>query len=570
MQRADGQRPDFVVLCGGSGQVSALTRRRHNAGGAMRPSRRVPVLRACRGNVGIPHPAPLPRGREPNESLRDEIAHFGTRVQTAIGNSMTAPDSSALEPTALPAAVEPSRATGVGSISFIALLLTQLLTAINDNVFRWLAIGIGKDYVEQSQVGVVLMAGTACFVLPYLALAAPAGFLADRFSKRSVIVGCKIAEIIIMSLGVTAIAMDVRPMANLVLLFTAVALMGAQSALFSPSKMGSIPELLRPDKISVANGLFGLATVSATVIGMALGSWLSQATGYRGKERWWLSAVVLISIATVGFLLSLAIRKLPVANPRRKFPWDAPRQTWRDLRTLASNRALFRVTLGVVFFWSVGALAQLNVDQFAFESGALYETDKIPLLLALVLGVGFGSVLAGIWSGGRIELGILPLGALGVAVCSMLLFTTAHTLIEPVPGLHGGMLWALLLLFLLGTSAGMFSVPLEAYLQHRSRPRERGSVLAAANFLVFAGILLAALLFAGLRRPTFPGTLDNIAQLQHREQQLSPDQQREIDSLVSRFQQAWSQLPATPEATRNEPAGTSAENAANRLAAAPS
>ena len=99
-----------------------------------------------------------------------------------------------------------------------------------------------------------------------------------------------------------------------------------------------------------------------------------------------------------------------------------------------SNRALFRVALGVVFFWSVGALAQLNVDQFAFESGALYETDKVPLLLALVLGVGFGSVLAGIWSGGRIELGILPLGAFGVAVCSMLLFTDGRQLIEPVAG----------------------------------------------------------------------------------------------------------------------------------------
>ncbi len=72
------------------------------------------------------------------------------------------------------------------------------------------------------------------------------------------------------------------------------------------------------------------------------------------------------------------------------------------------------------------------------------------------------------------------------------------------------MIWALVLLFLLGTSAGMFSVPLEAYMQHRSPPRERGSVLAAMNFLVFTGILLSALLFAGLRRPTFPGSLDNI------------------------------------------------------------
>ena len=80
---------------------------------------------------------------------------------------------------------------GLRSLSFLGLLVTQLLTATNDNMFRWLAIGIGKDYVTPANVGMILMAGTACFVLPYLLLAAPAGYLADRFSKRRVIVGCK-------------------------------------------------------------------------------------------------------------------------------------------------------------------------------------------------------------------------------------------------------------------------------------------------------------------------------------------------------------------------------------------
>ncbi len=234
------------------------------------------------------------------------------------------------------------------SVSFVALLITQLLTAINDNTFRWLAIGVGKDYVDPSNVSNILMAGTACFVLPYLVLAAPAGYLADRFNKNRVIVGCKIAELAIMALGVTAIALEIAPGWNLALLFAAVALMGAQSALFSPSKMGSIPELLTSKKISAANGLFGLATVSATVIGMALGSWLSDATGYRGQERWWLSALVLLSIAVVGMLLSLLIRRLPIANGSLRFPWDFFGQVWRDLRILGANIPLLRVAFGVV------------------------------------------------------------------------------------------------------------------------------------------------------------------------------------------------------------------------------
>ena len=446
-------------------------------------------------------------------------------------------------------------ARGLRSPSFMGLLVTQLLSAVNDNIFRWLAIGIGKDYVTPSNVGNILMAGTACFVLPYLVLAAPAGYLADRFSKRSVIIGCKIAEIVIMTFGVAAIAMPVSHTVNLACLFTVVAMLGAQSALFSPSKMGIIPELLPPEKISVANGLFGLTTVSATVIGMAGGSWLSRASGLYGKERWWLSAVVVLAIAIVGFIVSLLIRRLPAANPSRHFPWDAVRQTWCDLRKLASNRPLLRVALGVAFFWSVGALAQLNVDQFAFEGGALHETDKVPLLIALVVGVGLGSVLAGVWSGGHVELGILPLGAFGVAVSSMMLFTAAGTVLEPGEGMSGGLAWALALLFVLGASAGLFSVPLEAYMQYNSPPRERGSVLAAMNFLVFLGILLSALLFAGLRRPTFPGSLDNIAQVQTSLERLSDSQRAELSALMADFAQAWQAAPPAQDASGG---GTSA------------
>ncbi|MFT7641867.1 MAG: acyl-[acyl-carrier-protein]-phospholipid O-acyltransferase, partial [Pirellulaceae bacterium] len=205
--------------------------------------------------------------------------------------------------------------------SFLGLLLTQTLTATNDNIFRWLAIGIGKDYVEPQHHSMILMAGTVCFVLPYLLVAAPAGYLADRFSKRTVIVGCKVAEIFIMALGIIAIATG-----QFWLLLTVVALMGAQSALFSPSKLGIIPELLKPTRISAANSMFGLATVGSTIVGAVVGSWLSEATGDRGKE-WAMSAYVLIGVAVVGWLFSLMIRSMPAANPKRPFPWNAVSQT---------------------------------------------------------------------------------------------------------------------------------------------------------------------------------------------------------------------------------------------------
>lgn len=431
------------------------------------------------------------------------------------------------ENTATRAAAEvPQR--GLASRSFLGLLLTQLLTATNDNVFRWLAIGIGKDYVEREQVALVLTAGTACFVGPYLLLASLAGYLADRFSKRTVVVACKLAELCIMALGMLTIYWESQ-----IGLFVVVALMGAQSALFSPSKLGLIPEILHPSKISAANGLFGLCTVGATVGGTVIGSKLSDVTGFRGLEHTWLSAVTLLGIAAVGLAVSLLIHRTPAQNPAKRFPWDSVRQTWRDLRILYSHRALFRVALGSVFFWSIGGLAQMNIDQFAFEGGAIDETAKTPLLICLIVGVGVGSVLAGIWSAGRVELGILPLGAAGVAISAMLLFTVRGEIFLPYePATFSPwLMYACVLLMALGISAGLFSVPLDAFLQHRSPVDQRGAILAAGNFLTFAGILFASLLFAGLRHPIFDGGYH----LLPRRLQLSEQQQQAIDPQLN----AW-------------------------------
>src|SRR5262245_15013996 len=217
------------------------------------------------------------------------------------------------------------------SAGFLGLLATQFLTALNDNIYRWLIIGIGKDHVAAYQRangasgwlndGNVLMAGTAWLVLPYLFLAAPSGYLADKFSKRSVIVGCKFAEIVIMLIGVGAILCgNLSATWAVGLLFATVALLGAQAAMFSPARAGSIPEVLKPELISKANGFFTLFTVIATVIGMVIGNQLADATGDKGLDRWWLSAVVLVGVAVLGTLTSLPINALPPGDRSRQFP----------------------------------------------------------------------------------------------------------------------------------------------------------------------------------------------------------------------------------------------------------
>jgi acyl-[acyl-carrier-protein]-phospholipid O-acyltransferase/long-chain-fatty-acid--[acyl-carrier-protein] ligase len=383
------------------------------------------------------------------------------------------------------------------SSTFVGLLLTQFLGATNDNILRWLVIGLGKDYAGGDE-STILAVGSACLVLPYILLAAPAGYLADRFSKRSVIVNCKLAEIIIMALAIAAILIG-----NVWLMFVVVAFIGAQAALFGPAKLGSIPEMLRPNKISSANGVIGLTTVLAAVIGTAIGNWLAYATKPYGKEHWWLSASVLVGVACTGWLTSLWIMPLKAANPGRVFPWDMARQTVRDLKSLGHDRALVRVALGIMFFWTFAMLFQLNIDQFVVEGSRRFEqTQSILLLVSLIVGVGLGSVLAGIWSAGKVELGILPLGAGGLALFAFLLYTVEGVLVNPQGAYTLSYFAACFFLLLLGISAGLFDVPLAAYMQDRSPVEHRGSILAASNFLTFSGMLIAAIGFWALRSPT--------------------------------------------------------------------
>ena len=376
-------------------------------------------------------------------------------------------------------------ARSLRSRSFVGLLVTQFLGAANDNILRWLVIGIGKELVSPDEVGWILAMGSASFVLPYVILAAPAGYLADRFSKQRVIVTCKAAEILIMAFAVLAISLD-----SVNLMLVVVAAMGAQSALFGPSKLGSIPEMLHETKISSANGVLELVTVLAVTVGTVLGNVLAEVS--KGVTGVAMVGAVLIGFAVVGLSASFLISRLPVANPSRKFPWDAIRQTIRDVRYLGSDVAMLRVALGLMFFWSLAMLAQLNIDQFAEYGGTTKQTQVIPLLIALIFGVGLGSVLAGIWSSGRVELGILPLGAGGLVFSAVMLFTVEGELYNPSEHWTVSYFGASSLLFSLGLFAGLFNVPLAAYVQRYSNPEKRGTILAASNFLIFGGMLITS------------------------------------------------------------------------------
>ncbi len=390
---------------------------------------------------------------------------------------------------------------GVLSTGFLALVATQFFVALNDNMFRWLVGPVCKELFHERQHIVpeilrtwitpetlpllALPLALFCFTLPFLVFASTAGFLADRFSKRGVMVVCKAVEIAVIGLGIYAIVSG-----NMLLMFGTLFILGGQAMMFVTSKLGAIPELVRSDKISEANGLINMVSMAAIILGCVAGNWLYAQTKPAGQESWWIFATALLGVAICGLVTSLFIGRLPSANPARTFSWNPVGQTIRDIRMLASRRSLFLVALGGAYFWALGALLQLNIDQFATTH--LHVGQKLvgPMLAALTLGIGGGAVLAGFISRGRVELGLVPFGGLGIAVASIALAFVPGVAEGESAGVSYGVSCALLAL--LGISAGLYDIPFESFLQDRSPPESRGTIMAAYNFLAFGGMLGSA------------------------------------------------------------------------------
>ena len=419
---------------------------------------------------------------------------------------------------------------------FGGLLVVRALTVLNDNLARWLVIGLGKRAAAAvgTAPAAVLAVGTVVYVLPFVLFAWLAGWLADRFAKRTIVIGGKFAEVLIGAAAAVAVAWGAGSggavagiPVGLWLLLGVVGLFGLQTTLLNPSLLGTIPETVPTARLSAANGVFAMVSLAATLAGMALGNavaditWLSPQPDPERVLPGWLeglplghalpAAVGLLVVATLGWLVSLRLPVIPAADPRAPLPWNALSKTFSDLRQLLAARRLAGAAAGIVFFWAIAAVAQLNVDQYAFESGATTQREVVPLLLALVCGIGAGSLLAGRLSrqgidpDSKVNLGLVPVGGLIMTGACGALAVSGQELFGGDGGLTAGLLVAACWLFLLGVGAGMFDVPLEAYLQEQSPPARLGATLAATNLLVFAGMLASSIAYYGLRLPVGAG-----------------------------------------------------------------
>jgi acyl-[acyl-carrier-protein]-phospholipid O-acyltransferase/long-chain-fatty-acid--[acyl-carrier-protein] ligase len=361
---------------------------------------------------------------------------------------------------------------------FWSLIATQFQGAFNDNGLKFFVIFLilGTNPSASQKDLLVFYVGNL-FAVPFLLFSMAGGFLADRFSKRSVAIGTKVFEIIAMLFAIYAFSQGSTRLA-----FAVIFLASTQAAFFGPAKYGLLPEVLPEELLSWGNGILELTTFVAIIAGAVAGPLLAQR--FHGREV--LAGMIFGACTLVGLTTSFSISRVPAADPSRKFRFNIFGDLRKQFQIVRPDRTLHLAVVGNTYFWFLGALLQFVIVFYGREVLHIDETHGGYLQAALAIGIGIGSYAAGFLSAGKIEYGLIPLGAIGMS-----LFAFAISL-------HGlSFVQVIVLLAALGFSGGFFIVPINALIQHRPDEDKKGSVIAFANFLSFVGVIGASAIYSG-------------------------------------------------------------------------
>jgi acyl-[acyl-carrier-protein]-phospholipid O-acyltransferase/long-chain-fatty-acid--[acyl-carrier-protein] ligase len=355
---------------------------------------------------------------------------------------------------------------------FWALIVTQAQGAFSDNTLKWLTTYLIPLDERQRLMPIVAF----LFTVPFILFSMTGGFLADRHSKRTVVLGVKVFEIFVMSLALFSLAVG-----RLYLTIACVFLMGVHSAIFGPSKYGLLPELLPEKKLSWGNGVLEFGTFIAIICGTWAGGFLCKA--FAAQPAW--PGVILLALAFIGFGTGLGITRVRAAAPAKQYRWFFLADLWKQLQLMRRDRPLWLALIGNTYFFGIAALIQLVIVIYANQAMGITDPTWTSLLqIATAIGIGVGCLLAGFLSAGKIETGLIPLGAIGLTLSLMFLGRSGLSFPAVMVNLAAA-----------GLFGGFYIVPISAILQHRPAADQKGGVLAAANLVSFIGIAAASGVF---------------------------------------------------------------------------
>ena len=395
----------------------------------------------------------------------------------------------------------------LASRRFAPFFWTQFLGAYNDNVFKntlvlFIAYKMGSEMAAKSDILINLAAGL--FILPFFFISATAGQIADKYEKSMLMRYIKVAEIIIAIMA--AIAFYYKNVTGLMFLLF---LLGCQAAFFGPVKYSIIPQHLNNKEIVGGNAMVESGTFVAILIGTISGGFITQ----MDNGKLW-AGLILTAVAVAGWLASRMIPYAAPDSPGLKLDINPVTQTWKTMKISMEKQSVFLSILGISWFWALGLayLSQLP----NYTRNILHGSEQVVTLLLTMfsIGIGVGSLLCERLSGKKVELGLVPLGSLGLSIFGFdLVF--AHPSLPVDQQLMGlsaylgipGSMRVLTDLMMIGIFGGLYIVPLYSMIQVRTRPEIRARVIAANNImnalLMVASSLVAALMI-GLFKLSIP------------------------------------------------------------------
>jgi len=353
---------------------------------------------------------------------------------------------------------------------FWALIATQFQGAFSDNILRNLLLamiigmGLGKDE-RDTFVSMI----TFLFSMPFVLFSMTGGWLADHFSKRQVTIWTKVMEIGAMTVATVGLGLHMRT-----LTLIALGLVATQAALFGPSKYGLLPELLPAKRLSFGNGVIELGTFLAIIVGTVVGAAMAEHFHYHEIY----AGYILLTLACIGLGTSFGIDRVPPAAPEKRFRANFIGDLWKQIKLMRKDQPLFLAVLGNTYFWFLGSLLFSTVVVYGPDVLHVGQTKTGYLNATLAVGIGIGSMVAGLVSSNKFEYHSARFHGMtltGIALGTM----------------HVGITGSALLLATLGFWAGFFAVPVNALIQHCPAEENKG-IIAASNLLSFVGIAISS------------------------------------------------------------------------------
>jgi MFS family permease len=398
---------------------------------------------------------------------------------------------------------------------FLPIFCTQFLGALNDNVFKnaiviLIAFSLADKMGANGSILVIVAAGI--FILPFFLFSATAGQLADKFEKSMLIRRVKIAEIVIMCVASVGFYLMSVPILLTVLFF-----MGTQSALFGPLKYSILPQHLSEDELLGGNGMIQMGTYMAILLGTIVGGVLISMNSNEGWANGSLYvSIVIVFLATMGWIASCSIPEAAAPEPSLSINWNIITEIYRIIKFAREDRTVFWAVISISWFWFYGATFLSLVPTYARDVLSADERIATLMLTAFSIGIGTGSLLCERLSHRHINLGLVPIGAIGLTLFATDLsfislpeieFTEANTLLTAAMFLEHFNHWRVLIdLSMIGLSGGLYMVPLYALVQQRSNPCHRSRIIAANNiinafFMVISAISMIMLISTGIEIP---------------------------------------------------------------------